>query len=105
MFRSLTFLAGAVSALKVHQEDDGDAMTPYIEAMIQAYRDCIALVASGYVDWEVYDECAQQADEDFILDCGDDLDCVDVVGAIPEDYAEALNVVQDQDFWDAVLAD
>ena len=58
MFRSLTFLAGAVSALKVHQEEDGDAMTPYIEVMIQAYRVCNdAWVASDYEDWDEYNAC------------------------------------------------
>ena len=106
MFRSLTFLAAAVSALNVHQDQDGDAMTPFVEAMIQAYRDCNdAFVASGYNDEDEWIDCEVAADDAFIINCGDDLACVDVVGAIPEVYSEVLDYVQTDEFWYAVLAD
>ena len=98
MFRSLTFLAAAVSALTVHQE--GDPMTQLVEAMIQDYRACNdALVESEYEDWDAYDACVEQADNAFVGACKQDSGCAEVVKDI------VFYDIQDNDFWDAVLAD
>ena len=81
-------------------------MTPFVQALIQAYRDCNDdFVASEYTDYDGWTECEVAADEDFIINCGDDMACVDVVGAIPEVYQEVLDYVKDNEFWNAVIAD
>ena len=98
MFRSLTFLAAAVSALKVHQE--GDPMTQYVDAMIQDYRACNdAWVASSYLDGEEYDACVDKADDDFVNACKEDSECAE------EAKYTIFDVIQDEDFWDAVFED
>ena len=72
MFRSLTFLAYAVSALKVHQ----DAMETLVDALIDAHRACNDnLVASGWTDMDAWEECVDAADAKFREDCDDDADC------------------------------
>ena len=76
-------------------------MDTLVDELIDAHRACNDnLVASGWTDMDAWEECVDAADAKFREDCDDDADCPQEL----EDLGFELGV-QDDDFWDDVMAD
>ena len=90
------------------QDNNKDGLQYYVDAMIADYRKCEDEWWNSDLSNEAADEayytCADDADTAFIVNCGDNLPCVDEIGKMEQVAYAVLDEIQTDEFWKAVEA-